>query len=297
MTTFKQYFIATRPWSFSMSLISVSLGTLLAAAHGPIRWGVFAAVAVAIVLTHAAGNVINDYFDSRNKVDQPDSPTARYRPHPIMAGMMSLRTLLLEAITFLVLAGVVGVALAVLRSPHLFWIIAVGLVLTVFYTAGPIAYKYSALGEVAIFLIWGPLMFEGAYVAQRQQPAVEALVASVPFGVLVALVLFANNLRDIEYDRRSGIKTIAILLGHRRSLVLYAGLMLSAYVYVALAVAVRALSAWTLLVALSLPLAIGLLRSFRRGIPDDADAMTAKLDTVFGLLFIVALVLAQLVRA
>ncbi len=294
MTTLKQYFIATRPWSFPMSLISVSLGTLLAAAHGRIHWGVFAAVAVGIVLTHAAGNVINDYFDSKNKVDQPDSPTARYRPHPIMGGMMSLRTLLLEAVVFFVLAGVIGVALALLRSPHLFWIIAAGLVLTVFYTATPIGYKYSALGEVAIFLIWGPLMFEGAYVAQRQQLAPEALIASVPFGVLVALVLFANNLRDIDYDKRSGIKTIAILLGHQRSLVLFAALMLSAYLYVALAVAVRALSPWTLLVFLSLPMAVGLLRSFRRGIPDEADAITAKVDTVFGLLFIAALVVEKL---
>ena len=94
MTTLRQYVIATRPWSFSMSAISVTLGTLVAWRSGPIHWGAYAAVVVGMVLTHAAGNVLNDYFDSRNQVDQPDSPTVKYRPHPILGGLMSPRTLL-----------------------------------------------------------------------------------------------------------------------------------------------------------------------------------------------------------
>jgi 1,4-dihydroxy-2-naphthoate octaprenyltransferase len=73
----KDYFIATRPWSFTMSLISVSIGTLLAAEDGPIFWGWYFLVCIGILCFHGAANTFNDYFDTRYKVDQPDSPTAR----------------------------------------------------------------------------------------------------------------------------------------------------------------------------------------------------------------------------
>ena len=68
-----------------------------------------------------------------------------------------------------VAAAAVGVAAAFLRSPHVVWIAVVGLLLTVFYSGGPVTLKYRAFGEAAVFLVWGPLMFLGAYVVQRQQ--------------------------------------------------------------------------------------------------------------------------------
>jgi 1,4-dihydroxy-2-naphthoate polyprenyltransferase len=294
MPTFKQYVIATRPWSFSMSVISVLMGTLLASERGDLRsihWGWFALVVLGIVLVHAAGNVLNDYFDSKSGVDREDSPTARYRPHPIMGGMMSMRTLLMEAVTLGTLAAACGLALAVFRTPHVYWIGAAGLLLTVFYTGWPLSLKYRALGEGVVFLVWGPLMFQGAYAVQRQALSLRVLLASIPFGMLVALVLFANNMRDIEHDARSGVRTLGTLLGRRRSLWLFGALMLSAYIYVAGAVVSGLLSAWLLAVLLSLPMALGLLRAFAREVPEAADAITAKLDTVFGLLFVVGLVL------
>jgi 1,4-dihydroxy-2-naphthoate octaprenyltransferase len=296
MPTLQQYLIATRPWSFSMSVISVTLGTLVAWRSGPVHWGAYLAVAVGMVLAHAGGNVLNDYFDSRNQVDRPDSATARYRPHPILGGLMSPSTLRLEGAVLLALAAVIGVGLAVLRTPLVAGFALAGLGLTYFYTAGPVTLKYRALGEVAVFLVWGPLMFLGAYAVQRGSLGAEAVVASVPFGVLVALVLYANNIRDIAQDRRAGIRTLATVLGHRRALAGFTVMMLAAYVYVVVAVAVRAFSPWMLLVVLSAPTALSLVRTFRAGIPDAADAMTAKLDTVFGLLFVVALLAEKTVR-
>jgi len=295
MPTLKQYVIATRPWSFSMSVISVLMGTLVASEKGDLRsiqWGWFAVVAVGIVLMHAGGNVLNDYFDSKNQVDQPESPTAQYRPHPILAGMMSLRTLLVEGLLFIALAALCGLALGLFRTPHVFWICAVGLALAFSYTGWPFAYKYKALGEIGIFCIWGPLMFLGAYAVQRQSLAWKPVIASVPFGILVALVLFANNMRDIEHDARSGVRTLGTFLGRRGSLYAYAGFMLAAYVYVGVAVALGLLSPWLLVVLLSLPMAAGLLWGFaKKGVPEAADAVTAKLDTLFGILFVVGLVL------
>jgi 1,4-dihydroxy-2-naphthoate octaprenyltransferase len=296
MPTLKSYVVASRPWSFSMSVISVSLGTLIASRHVSVHWGWFLAVAVGVVLVHAAGNVLNDYFDTRSKVDQPDSGTVLYRPHPVYAGLMSPRTVLVEAVVLFAVAAAIGIALVVFRTVLVLWIALAGLLLTVFYTGGPINLKYRALGELVVFLIWGPLQFQGAYAVQTGELSVEALVASIPFGVLVALVLFANNIRDIEQDGRTGIKTLAILLGRHASLIAFGGFIAFAYLYVVAVVALGALSPWALLVFLSLPTAIGLLRRFSVSFPEMADALTAQLDTVFGVLFVVALILDRVVK-
>ncbi|MFB3852221.1 MAG: prenyltransferase [Vicinamibacterales bacterium] len=296
MTTIKQYVVATRPWSFSMSAISVSLGTLIASTDVAVSWGSFAAVLAGIVFCHAAGNVLNDYFDTKSRVDRVDSATAIYRPHPVFAGLMSPRMVLAESVVLFALAAALGVALILARSAIILWIALAGLFLAVFYTGRPLNLKYRALGEVVVFLIWGPLMFEGAYVAQAGRLSPAALVASIPFGVLVALVLFANNIRDIEHDETTGIRTLATVLGRERSLVAFAGLMVAAYLYVLVAVALSALSAWSFLVFLSLPVALGLLRKFRVAFPPMADALTAQLDTVFGLLFMAAMAIDRFTR-
>lgn len=294
MTGIKQYVIATRPWSFSMSAISVSLGTLVASNDAAIHWGWFAAVLAGVILCHAAGNVLNDYFDTRSTVDRHDSATAIYRPHPVFAGLMSHRMVLAESLVLLALAALVGLTLAFARSTIILWLALAGLFLTVFYTGWPLTLKYRALGEVVVFLVWGPLMVEGAYVAQAGRLSMEALIASIPFGVLVALVLFANNIRDIEHDDGTGIRTVATFLGRGRSLAAFAGLMLAAYVYVLVAILAGVLTPWALLVFLSLPVALGLLRQFSVAFPPMADALTARLDTVFGLLFMAALTAERL---
>ncbi len=296
MPTLRDYVIATRPWSFSMSAISVTLGTLIAWQDGPIHWGWYAAVVLGVVMCHAAGNVLNDYFDSRSQVDVPDSATAKYRPHPIVGGLLEPRSVLAEACLFFAGAAVIGAAAVALRTPHVLWIALAGLFLTVFYTGGPITLKYRALGEVAVFLVWGPLMFQGAYVVQRQHLSWPALVVAVPFGVLVALVLFANNIRDAEQDCRTGIRTLGTALGRERGLAAFTALILCAYVYTLGAVAGGLLSPWVLLVVLSVPQAVALVRAFRVNVPDMADALTAKLDTVFGVLFIAALIVEGLTR-
>jgi 1,4-dihydroxy-2-naphthoate octaprenyltransferase len=291
----KDYFIATRPWSFTMSLISVSAGTFVAAEDGPIFWGWFLLVCVGIVCFHATANICNDYFDTRYQVDQPDSPTARYRPQPILTGMFTPVQLLAEAIVLAVMTVLIGLILSFGRSFLVFWIGLIGFLACVFYTAGPIKLKYKALGELFVFLMWGPLMFAGAYAVQRQVFSLKAVCISIPFGILVGLVLLANNIRDIQYDSRQGIKTIGILLGNRRSLYLYGGLILSAYLYVIGIIAAGILGLWGLLVLLSLPKAIRLLKSFMEKTPEAADALTAQLNTGFGLLIILALVLNRMV--
>jgi 1,4-dihydroxy-2-naphthoate octaprenyltransferase len=139
--------------------------------------------------------------------------------------------------------------------------------------------------------MWGPLMVAGSYFVQRQTFSMNAFWISLPFGVLVALVLLANNIRDIDHDQDKGILTLAIVLGQRKGILLYGTLVVLAYLGILLMSIFGPLYLWSLIVLFSIPLALRLFRQMMRKIPTDADARTAQLDTAFGLLLVISLVL------
>jgi 1,4-dihydroxy-2-naphthoate octaprenyltransferase len=290
----KIWFLATRPWSFTMTAISVGVGGAVAALDGAFDVWLFLLTLVGAVCVHGATNLINDYFDYKSGVDRPGAPTTLYRPHPLVEELIFPQTVLTISLILYAIAAMIGLELIRLKGVGLLWFILVGAIASFFYTAGPIKYKYLALGELAVFLMWGPVIVGGTYFVQRGSLSLDAVLISVPFGLLVALVLLANNLRDIDYDRSAGIATLGTLLGQQKTRVLYQGLILLAYLAIALLIALKILSPWGLLVFFSAPVAFRLIRTLQREIPNDADARTAQLDTLFGVWLIVGLILEKI---
>ena len=290
ISVYRDWFLAARPWSFTMTAISVSVGAALAALDGAFSWPLYFLTLIGATLMHAASNLINDYDDVRQGVDDPKVPTARYRPHPLMEGRLTPRQVRLTAYALYLFAAAIGIVLAVARGWAVLWLGVAGTAAGIGYTAPPLNYKYKALGELSVFLMWGPLMVGGAYYVQARVASSDALLVSLPFGALVALVLLANNIRDVAYDDAKGIQTLPILLGRRRGIALYLALIAAAYVAIAAMSLFGPLEPWSLIVLLSAPLAVKLLRQMATDVPLDADAQTAKLDTAFGVLLVVSLV-------
>ena len=294
MSNLNIWFLATRPWSWSLSVISVSVGATMAAIAGePFHWGYYLLTVVGMVILHTAGNMTNDYFDVKSGIDQKDTSTAIYRPHPLLEGQIAKRPFILAVLILYLAATAIGFYLAYTRG----WaVLALGLLGALgawTYTGPPFNYKSKAMGEIGVFLLWGPLMVLGSYYVQRQAFSGQALIVSIPFGALVALVLLANNIRDARTDSRQAVKTLPILLGRRNGLRLFIGLIALAYLAVSAMALFGPLPIWSLLVLLSLPLAVPLVRSVKINIPDDMDAQTAKLDTGFGVLLLASLVLGS----
>ncbi len=290
----KIWVLATRPWSFAMTAISVGVGGAVAALDGLFDVGLFVLTLIGAVCVHGATNLINDYFDYKSGVDRPGAPTTLYRPHPLVQGLISPRAVLWVSLGLYAIAALIGLALIALRGVELLWFIVIGAIASFFYTAGPIKYKYIALGEFSVFLMWGPVIVGGTYFVQRGSLSPEAVLISVPFGLLVALVLLANNLRDIAYDRSAGITTIGTLLGQQKTRALYQGLILTAYLAIAVLIALKVLSPWGVLVFFSAPVALRLIRTLQREIPNDADARTSQLDMLFGVWLIIGLILEKI---
>ena len=291
MSIYRNWFLASRPWSFTMTAISVSVGSALGAIDGNFSWYLYLLVLLGTILLHAATNLINDYYDVKSGVDTPEVATAQYRPHPLVEGKLRVDRVKMAAYFLYTLSTLIGVCLAATRGWALMWIGLIGAFASLTYTAPPLKYKYSALGEFSVFLMWGPLMMAGAYFVQRQTFSLDAFWISLPFGALVALVLLANNIRDINHDREKGILTLAIVLGRRKGLLLYLILVLVAYLAIILMSIFGPLFLWSLIVLLSLPLALRLLHQMLKQVPADADARTAQLDTAFGVLLVLSLIL------
>jgi 1,4-dihydroxy-2-naphthoate octaprenyltransferase len=277
-----------------MSAISVSVGAALAAAHGSFSWPLYLVTVVALCAVHGGVNLMNDFFDFRSGVDIAKVATARYRPHPLVEGRIEPMGVLWISVLLLAAGSLLGLVLAFLRGWEIFWIGLIGVAAGVLYTAPPLAYKYKALGELSVFLMWGPLSVEAAYFVQRQQLSWEAFWVSIPFGLLVALVLFANNLRDAETDESARVSNLAILFGPENGPLVYAAMVVAALASVVVMSVLGPLGPWSLIVLFSIPVAVRLLRTMVREVPPDADARTAQLNTVFGLLLVISMALEAL---
>ncbi|MFH2010924.1 MAG: 1,4-dihydroxy-2-naphthoate octaprenyltransferase [bacterium] len=286
---------AVRAFSFTASVIPVLVGGLFAlGATGPKRWALLPLAVLGGLLLHAGTNLINDYYDFQRGVDREGTFGSS---GILVAGLMPPRSIFLGALVAFGLTVAIGVVLVAERGWPMLLLGGTGLLGGYLYSGRPVGYKYLALGDLLVFVLMGPLMVLGGYLTVTGQFRHEVLLLSLPIGCLVAGILCANNLRDIEHDGEAKIITLARLLGHRAGKVEYTLLVLGAYASVAVLVPAKVLSPWTLLVLLSSPLAVknlSLVLRSREGEARDlafADVQTAQLHMVFGVLLGVGIVL------
>lgn len=280
-----------------MTAVAVTVGSLMALQFtGSFAVLLYLLTLIGMVAVHGATNLINDYFDVRHGVDRPESPTAQYRPHPLLLGILSGRQILASALGLYALAALIGLYLTWLRGWSIVGLALLGGLASFFYTADPVKYKHYALGELSVFFMWGPLMVSGSYFVQTAnwQEISTVLLASIPIGLFVAAVLLANNLKDIGYDEKFAVRTLGNLLGLQRGRWLFEALVLLAYVIIIALALARLLPLWALIVLLSLPKARGLFRNLSGDkVPADADPQTAQLALAFGLLLVAGLLLGK----
>ncbi|MCP4589696.1 MAG: prenyltransferase, partial [bacterium] len=202
-------------------------------------------------------------------------------------------------VAFAIACGI-GLLFIALRGWPIMGLGVLGLLGGFFYTARPVGYKYIALGDALVFMLMGPLMVIGTYFVLTDSYSHSVLIASLPVGCLVAAILHANNMRDIQHDRDAQVRTVANLLGHDLSRLEYYILVGGAYVAVLGMIVGGLVSPWGLLVFATAPLAAKNFRRVVRSQPQQPetiatlDVQTAQLHLAFGLLFSLAILLGAL---
>ncbi len=281
---------AIRPFSFTASVTPVLLGSLLGAMDGPFSWNLFFLALIGALLIHTGTNLVNDYYDYVNRVDllEGEGPHLAGPSMVIQRGLLSPQEVYWGGVGAFALGSALGLGLVYLCG----WpILALGLCSVLagyFYTARPVSLAYKAWGEATVFVFMGPVIVLGAYYVQRQGFALNPLLLSLPIGFLVAAILQANNIRDLESDRQRGKHTLATRVGRRAAAYELAALILGAFVAVG-ALAVGGLAPWPVLLSwLALPHALPIVRAaFRTAEVQELNTAvlsSAKLHLEFGLL-------------
>ncbi len=301
----RTWVLAARPATLPAALAGVAVGIGGALAIGvALRLDTaLGCIAVALLL-QVLGNFANDLSDFRRGADTPD------RSGPVRvaaAGLVSERQLEVAIAITIGLAGIVGLWLAAIGGPFLIGLGVLAVIAALAYTGGPWPYGYRALGEVFVFVFFGLVAVIGTAYLQALRLEPLFVVVAIPPGTLITAILVVNNLRDIPTDASAGKRTLAVVLGRRRTVVEYGLLLGAAYV-----VPVVLLGTWTigsgpagseaplaalvLLPLLTLPMAIPLLRTVRGfGDPRELNPVlkgTARLSLVFSILFALGLAVA-----
>ncbi len=252
------WWMATRPASFTASVTPVVLGAVLAAYDGVWDWFLFGITLVGSVSIHAGTNLVNDYYDWKKGTDTEETLSPS---RPLKEKLLTPQQVLWGGIFFFCFGAALGLYLVATRGLFILYLGIFSVLAGWFYTAGPAAFAYTGLGEVVVFVFMGPVMVLGSYFVQTQRIAPEVIWISVPVGLLVAAILHANNMRDLDTDRVNKKRTLANLLGREASRWEYYLLVGGSYLLLVVLVVARTASPFLLLALLTLPSAIDLIRT------------------------------------
>jgi 1,4-dihydroxy-2-naphthoate polyprenyltransferase len=253
-----QWIAGARPRTLPAALAPVLVGTGAAAAlDGADLPAALLALVVALAL-QVAVNYANDYSDGKRGTDADRVGPMRL----VGSGAAAPRQVLIAAGLAFAVAAVAGLGLAALSS---WWLVAVGAICIAAawtYTGGPLPYGYRALGEVFVFVFFGPVAVVGTTYVQTDTLPGLAFAVAVPIGLLIVAILVVNNLRDIDGDALVGKRTLAVLLGDRATRLAYVGLLAVAFATI---LAVGVTRPWVLIGLLAVPLAVPPARTVLRG--------------------------------
>ncbi|MGM0443204.1 MAG: prenyltransferase [Fibrobacterota bacterium] len=288
-----KWITALRAYTFPASLIPPAIAAL--SVNQPRSPLLLLLIGAAVTSIHGGTNLMNDYVDCKGGLDTSDHPGASGL---VLRGELALSAVRRGAYLFFALALVLSLPLFIIGGVPVILLGTAGLLGGYFYTAGPVPLKYSALGDIAVFLLMG--IFPAAGTALLLGGTVNAglLLRVLPAALMVSAILNANNIRDRRHDKDAGIRTLATQLGAKNAFVLFVLQILGAYIAVCAAFFYGGGSLWGLLPVLSLPMGVSVIKGVAVGrchperIPF-IDGVVARLYTLFGVLYCTGLALSR----
>ena len=285
---------------FAATIVPVLLGATIAW----YKFGVFNVIhfvlaLVAALCLHAGTNMVNDYFDYKSGCDSHPIYQRFWAPffggsRLLPEGVLKPHDVYIAAIVSFGLGGAIGVFLALKAG----WIVILfgitGMLSGYFYVKH---LSTRGVGEFFVGLNFGPLMAVGSYYVQVQTFTTEPLVASIPIGLLIANVLWINEIPDYIADRSVGKNTLVVRLGRKKAADVYAILMIAAYTFIILGVGLNIMPLHSLMALATVPMAIKAVRVARKHYEEPSKMISANATTILvhfltGLLLILGYVLS-----
>ncbi len=294
LTPAQIWLLAARPKTLPAAAATAITGSAAAFYSGKFQPGPALACLLGALLLQIGANLANDVFDYYRGADAQErlgplrvTTAGLLRPGQVLAGMWVVFGL----------AALLGAYLALTSGWPVLLVGLACILAAVAYTGGPFPFGYYGLGDLVVFIFFGPVAVCGTYFVQARQLSGLAVICSLPMGFLITAILVVNNLRDIATDRAAGKQTLAVRLGAGGARWEYALCLTLAYLAPLVFILIGRLPLWSGLYWLSLPWALQLLRDVWRdeGRPfNQALAGTGRLTLIYGVLFSLGMILAIL---
>jgi len=221
-----KWLIATRAAVLIMTFISAAIAGLFAIRDDKFNLGLWVLLAIGLVMAHATNNLLNDLTDFRRGVDKDNYFRTQYGAQPVQQGLWTEKQLLTYAAVTGLIALACGAVLVIVRGWPALALLAAGAFFVLFYT-WPL--KYIGLGELAVIIVWGPLMVGGGYYAITGQWSWAVVLASLPYALGPTTVIFGKHIDKRDPDQVKGIHTLPVIIGEKPAR--YAALSMMALMY------------------------------------------------------------------
>lgn len=298
------YLKAARAPFLTATLVPVVLGSAVAwRKTGVFNWLFFWLTFLGIAFIHVGTNLINDYFDHKSGNDDLNTT-----PTPFSGGSRVIQNkeispsgVLYFALVCFSLGSLVGLRLNFLIGTNVVLGLGVfGVFLAFFYTAFPVKIGYRGFGELIVGFCFGPLTVLGAYYVQAKELSALPVIAAIPVGILVLLILYINEFPDYFADKQVNKNTIVVLLGKDKAVYLYYGFFALTYVFTALAILLKVLPIFCLPIFFTVPLALKAARNLKQhfeNIPQllFSNAATIKLHLAIGMFLSLGFILDKII--
>lgn len=224
-----KWLIATRAAVLVMTFFSAAIAGIFAFRDGLFHPGRWLLLALGLVLAHATNNLLNDLTDYRRGVDKDNYFRTQYGAQPLEQGLWTQRDLLVYAGVTGLVALASGLYFVLLYGWLAAALLAAGAFFVLFYT-WPL--KYIGLGEIAVVVVWGPLMIGGGYYVITGQWSWAVALASLAYALGPTTVIFGKHIDKHDPDKAKGIHTLPVVIGERAARTVARGMMALMYLIV-----------------------------------------------------------------
>lgn len=256
-TPFQIWYQAARPRSLTATYVPIALGGVIALQDGAFNVLFFVLALLGTLALQIGANLSNEYFDYAKGVEAEKTHGLGLI---LKQGYLTPQQVFIGAVGSFVIGSLIGLFLVFQTGWLILWIGLAGVAVAILYTAGPFALAYIGLGEIAVFIFMGPLIVLGTYYVMTEKTSDQTIIGALPIAFLVAAILHANNLRDLDADKVSGKNTLAVRFGRRFAQGEYVVLTLGGLVMVVLLAILGQIPATSLLSLVLLPETLRLCR-------------------------------------
>jgi 1,4-dihydroxy-2-naphthoate polyprenyltransferase len=218
---------AIRPKTLIAGISPVFIGATLALSEGVFQPLFFLLTLLTSMGIQISANLANDYFDFLKGADTAErkGPLRVMQSGLVTAVQMQRAIIITLALTFLS-----GCPLIFRGGIVIGGLLVLALVLAILYTAGPYSLAYLGLGELFVIVFYGPMAVGGAYYLQTLSFSQEAWIAGIAPGCISTAILIANNVRDVEEDRKAKKMTLPVRFGKTFGMIEYVATLFMALI-------------------------------------------------------------------